>query len=78
MSALSTQLRQVCFARGLHHPPDLEDELERCEGRDVAVVIGGRDLHDVETDQTRLVSGAAQQLQGLPGAQPAARGYLRA
>src|SRR5712692_2482054 len=79
-SALSTQLRHVRsgFARGLYHPPHLEDHLQRSEGRDVSVVEGRRYLNDVEAHELRAVGGALQQLQRLAARQTSRRRDLGA
>src|SRR5579864_3229403 len=53
--------------------PDLEQQLEGCERRDVALVEGGRHLHEVEAHHLRARGGSDQQVQGLPGRE-AARG----
>src|SRR5207302_8277464 len=64
-SALSTDVRNPGLARALHHSPHLEDELQRRERRDVAVVKRRRDLDDVEPHQVRPCGRAAQQFERL-------------
>src|SRR6266567_9443653 len=54
--------------------PHLEDQLQRGERRDVAIVERRRDLNDVEPDQLRFLRRRRQQPQGLPGGPPA-RGW---
>src|SRR2546425_9166387 len=53
------------------HSPELEDELEGGERRDVPVVERGRHLHDVEADQPRVRGRDPQQVERLPCGQPA-------
>src|SRR5437879_13768052 len=73
-SALSTDVRNPGLARALHHSPHLEDELQRRERRDIAVVKRRRDLDDVEPHQAPPCGRAAQQSQRLSRGQ-ATRGW---
>src|ERR1700751_3511920 len=59
-------------------PPDLEDQLERRERRDVRVVERRRNLDYVEPDKSRIGGRPAQKLQRLPRREAARGGDLRA
>src|SRR5256885_1234313 len=70
-SALSTNLVRAGLAFALHHAPHLEDQLQGGEDGDVPVVERRRYLDDVEADQARTLGRGMQQLEGLPGREPA-------
>src|SRR6267378_4666791 len=71
--AMTTSALSMAFGHRLHrpgrfdHPPHLEDQLERGEGRDVPVVERRRNLDDVEPDYARALGRGAQQVECLPG-----------
>src|SRR5579859_4014809 len=51
----------------LTQAPELEDELERGERADVAVVERRRQLHEVEPDEVRYLGDSVEHLERLAG-----------
>src|ERR1700680_2197450 len=56
--------------------PELEDELQRRQRGDVAVVEGRRDLDDIQTDERRCRRDRVEDLQRLARRESARRGNL--
>src|SRR5213594_2846048 len=57
--------------------PELEDQLQRGQDRDVAGVEGRRDLDDVEADELRVLGRDLEQVERLARRQPAGGRDLR-
>src|SRR5450759_5976300 len=55
------------------HSPELEDELQSGEGRDVSIVERRRHLDQIETDRARSCQDRAEQVEGLPRGHAARR-----
>src|ERR1700674_1290061 len=60
------------------HSPELEDELQSGEGRDIPIVEWRRDLDHVETHRARASQDSPEKVERLPRRHAACRRYLGA